>query len=494
LIKNGKNKTNNKTFFGEESFTFEHVDVLLVYPNNYSVGLSNLGQEIIYTTLRASGLKVGRVFYDGRLQNEHGQYIAALSKGISLIAFSISFEMDFFNIPKILKALNVSLHYKDRTKFDPLVIAGGSAVTVHHKVVEDFFDLIFLGEGEESLPEFIDYLRNQSIHNREDFIKGATSLEGISSALTQNKTSRRIAADKYLGFVLKRPPLFNDMNVMELTRGCKRNCYFCVAKQIYETSRYPSLERTLEIINSLEERRLGLIGPNVTDCHYLPELLKLDKQFMFSSLAINSRFIDDILVNIAPHQKQVTFAIETNHERLQKIINKPITTERIKKVITKAFEVGIFRIKLYYMLGIPTETEDEIRYNCDKIKEIYTMMAEQNSKFSLKISLSPFIPKPHTLMYPASFEDPKSLRKKYRLITHELDSYENLKIDFTSIKESYLQATLCKSEESLFAFICRTSGVSYHTKYDDTARVFEKNLVYQDLSLPNNAFGSFSFM
>ena len=365
----------NCASFGEESYTFEPCDVLLVYPNNYSVGLSNLGQEIIYSTLRASGLKVGRVFYDGRLQDENGHYIASLPRGISLIAFSISFEMDFFNIPKILEALNVSLHYKDRTKFDPLVIAGGSAITVHHKVVEDFFDLIFLGEGEEILPEFIDYMRNQSINNREDFIKGATAIEGVHSSLTQNQTSRRIAADHYLGFVLKRPPLFNDMNVMELTRGCKRNCYFCVAKKIYETSRYPSLERTLEIINSLEDKRLGLIGPNVTDCHYLPELLKLDKEFMFSSLAINSRFIEAILENVSRHQKQVTFAIETHPERLQKIINKPITFERIKKIITKAFEVGIFRIKLYYMIGIPTETEDDIRSNCEVIRQIYRMMA-----------------------------------------------------------------------------------------------------------------------
>ncbi len=492
MIKNGKNR-HGKAFFGEESYIQEHCDVLLVYPNKTPVGLSNLGQEIIYSTFLQSGFKVGRVFFDGRLQDEKGKYIVSIPKGISIVAFSISFEMDFFHIPKILEALNISLHYKDRSKFDPLVIAGGSAITVHHKVVEDFFDLIFLGEGEEVLPEFLDYARAESLIHREQFIKGAVTIQGIYSALIGNDTSRRITSDTYLGFVLKNPPLFNDMNVMELTRGCKRNCYFCVAKKIYETSRYPTIERTLEIINSLQEKKLGLIGPNVTDCHYLPELLKLDKEFMFSSLAINSRFIEEILEKVAPHQKQVTFAIETNHERLQKIINKPITTERIKKIITKAFDVGIFRIKLYYMIGIPTETEEEILYNCDTIREVYTMMAQQNSKFSLKISLSPFIPKPHTLMYPASFEDPKSLRKKYRLITKELGSYENLKIDFTSIKESYLQAMLCKSEDSLFGFICQTSGVHYNSKYD-TSRTFEKNLAYQDLSLPDSASTSFSFM
>jgi radical SAM superfamily enzyme YgiQ (UPF0313 family) len=435
LIRNEKRYTHEqRTFFGEERYNLEHADVLLVYPNHFRVGLSNLGQEIIFDILLKSKLKVARVFFDGRLHDEKGAYSASIPKGVSLIAFSIAFEMDFFNIPKILEALNVPLHYKDRSKFDPLVIAGGSALTVHHKVVEDFFDLIFLGEGEEVLPEFIEYIANHNLTEREEFIREATNISGIYAALTKNHVERRIVSDSFLGFVLKRPPLFNDMNVMELTRGCKRNCYFCVAKKIYETSRYPSLERSREIINSLPEKRLGLIGPNVTDCHYIPELLKLDKEYMFSSLAINSRFIEAILENIASHQQQVTFAIETHPVRLQKIINKPITLERIKKTIAKAFSVGIFRIKLYYMIGIPTETEDDILFNCETIKEIYRMMAEQNSKFSLKISLSPFIPKPHTLLYPASFEDQKSLRKKYRLITHELDSYENLKIDFTSIK------------------------------------------------------------
>ena len=419
------------------------------FPDTYEIGMSHLGMKILYSLFNErKDIWCERVFapwpdFENVMRQNDIPLFALESrdaiKDFDFIGFTLQYELSYSNVLNMLELAGVPLLSKDRTDFTPIVVAGGPC-TCNAEPLADFVDIFFLGEGEKSDLEVIDLYKKYKKNGgtKADFLKEASKIEGVyvpslyDVSYNENGTvkcvtpkenapmpiKKRIETDldnTYYPekFVVPYIEIVHDRAVQEIFRGCIRGCRFCQAGFIYRPVREKSVETVCRqakaLCDSTGYDEISLSSLSTSDYSNLEELLnnllewtEKDKiSLSLPSLRIDN-FSDELLEKINHVRKSgLTFAAEAGTQRLRDVINKNITEEEIINTCKTAFAGGYTAVKLYFMMGLPTETYEDIKGIADLAQKIVDTFYEMPNKpkgksVSVNISVSNFVPKPFT--------------------------------------------------------------------------------------------------
>ena len=422
----------------------------MCFPDVYEIGMSHLGIQILYDMFnRREDTWCERVYspwidLDRIMREQHIPLLALESKDpiqdFDFLGITIQYEMCYTNILQVLDLSNIPLFASDRTDEDPVVIGGGPCA-VNPEPLADFFDIFYIGEGETVYNDLLDaYKENKKNHGtRRDFLEMAAEIEGIyvpqfydvsyhedgtlKSFLPNNSHARATIKKQVVRNMSDAPypskpvvsfiKVTQDRVVLEIQRGCIRGCRFCQAGMIYRPTREKNLETlkryAIEMLKNTGHEEISLSSLSSSDYSMLKDLVLFlmeeckDKGINISlpSLRIDS-FSLDVMGKVQDIKKSsLTFAPEAGSQRMRNVINKGLTEEMILDGAAQAFAGGWNKVKLYFMLGLPGETEEdmkEIPRLADRVARKYYEIpkSQRNGKCQITFSTSFFIPKPFT--------------------------------------------------------------------------------------------------
>ena len=416
----------------------------LAFPNTYYVGMSSLALQVLYRGFNAfPDVVCERVFWD-KGGFEARRPLLTLESGrrvdeVDVWAFTISYEMDFFNIVEMLRQAGVPPLARDRDESWPLLIAGGPGVTMNPEPMAPFFDAIVIGEGEEVLAELVDLFRLGIHAPREELLAQLQSIPGVYvPALTppvseQGDAPRRIQR-LWVRDQSQFPPIsslyaqkteFRGMHLMEIARGCGRGCRFCLAGYVYRPPRELPLELLLDWAKEglAHTNRIGLISAAVSDHSQIDELATA-LQEMGVQLSASSMRVDPIsrpLVEAlrASGAQTLTIAPEAGSARLRNVIAKTQTEEQLLEAVELAAELDFPQIKFYFMIGHPTEEQEDMAELVD-----FVLRARKLFKRRIAMNATPFVPKAHTPFQWAAMTPAKVLKKRQTFIMRRLGKHK----------------------------------------------------------------------
>ncbi len=457
------------------------VSVLLVYPNSYFVGMSSLGFQTIYYQLnQRSDTYCQRLFLDSSppLSLEKGWPVS----NFDIIAFSVSFELDYLNILKILDVVAIPLKGGERSDGHPLIIAGGIAVSANPEPLVEFIDLFVIGEGEEVIHEVIDAYKTvanqRPLLSRKEILKKLAEIEGIyipgfyQVSYNEDGTVKAVEArdvpgkikrrwirdiDNYptVSRILTKNTEFGDMYLLEISRGCPENCYFCLASHIYRPWRVRSLEKILEQAEEgrKHRERIGLIS-NLASRHprveeICSQVLKMKGRISLSSLRPGTLSKTLIRSLEESGQRTITLAPETGSETLRKTLNKDISNEDILRSVELIANFAVPNLKLYFMIGFPEEKDGDMAAIIDLVTKVKKILMRAKKSGRITVSVNPFVPKASTPFQRVRMEEGKTLSRRLKILKKGLRGLGNVKLIHESIKWSLWQGLLSRGDRRL---------------------------------------------
>ena len=470
------------------------ITICLLYPNGYHVGMSNLGFQTLYRILNSeSDVICERAFLPESedLQEYRNSQTPLFSlesqKPLShfdILAFSISFENDFLNVLTLLELAHIPLESHLRNGGHPWVIAGGVAVFLNPEPISQFFDLFVLGEAEEVIREFLDVYRRalseKKEMERDDFLKSLRGVEGIyvpkfyRVTYAEDGKIETMAPEQGFPERVKRRWVseidrfptqstlftpdteFKEMALVEMNRGCPRGCRFCAACYVY----YPFRNRSLSVLESIskealsKEHRVGLTGTAVSD-H--PQLLPLCQNILSQQggLSLSSLRVDAVTPALIQclregEERTVAIAPEAGSERLRRMLKKGYTEDEILKSINTLVQNGLSQIKCYFLIGLPSETDEDVKailLLAKRIRhQILSSLKDQKKRWRLILSVNPFIPKPATPFQWVPMEEVSELKKKLSVIQKGVRGERGIQVIFDLPKWAYIQALLSRGD------------------------------------------------
>jgi len=471
------------------------LNICLAYPNRYRTGMDSLGFQTVYSLLNQHpSVLCERVFLPD--PGDEGFFApGSLSlfslesqrplRDFDIIAFSISFENDYPNILKILDMARINLLSHERNESDPIIIGGGICVTMNPEPLADFFDLFLIGEAEEILPEFLSNLlrtRKAKDAKKDNLLRLQKNVPGVYVPSLYNVSYRAdgpiekmVPIDASLPRNIKKqwardiqtfstetvissPDTdFGTMFLTEVSRGCSRSCRFCAAGYLYRPSRFRKRENLEKSIRRGLETggKIGLLGTAVSD-H--PELIDICRYILSrqGKIGAGSFRLDQLTSPLLELLKEggietLALAPEAGSQRLRDLIRKGIQDGDISRGAINLLENGFLHVRLYFMIGLPTETAEDIEAIIELIKRLSQLSlpttGPREKRFKrITVSINQFIPKAGTPFQWYPLENIQTIKKKTREITGAFRGQGNIKILADPPKRNYLQSLLATGD------------------------------------------------
>ena len=497
----------------------------LAFPDVYEVGMSHLGIQILYHILNSKeGVACERAFAPWvdmeRILREKEIPLSSLESSTPLLqfdilGFSLQYELCFTNVLNMLDLCHIPFFSKERDDRFPLIIAGGPSA-FNPAPVADFFDAIVIGDGEEVIIEICDLALQwkEAKGRKEDLLKSLSHLEGVyipSFHTDGEKVRKRMVSD------LERTPfptcpivpymrVVHDRLNVEIARGCKRGCRFCEAGFIHRPYRERSSEVIEEILNASLERtgyeEVSLLSLSAGDYSSIgPLLSNLMDRFESKRVAVSfpSLRIESVVGYLAEEVKRVrktgfTIAPEAGTDRLRRVINKEMDERVLFQGLTDLFSKGWKNVKLYFMMGLPTEKEEDLKGIIDLSRKISSLGERQKIHPNINVSISTFVPKPHTPFQWESQIPLEEMKEKLHFLKDEIKG-NRIRFKWQDPHLSFLEGIFSTGDRDLSQVLvkahrlgCRFDGWSDQFSFARWKEAFEKAGVEMDLYTRKKGF------
>ena len=455
------------------------VRVCLVYPNEYSIGMSSLGFQGVYAMLnQRPDVYCERAFLptaqDMAEHERAGVELFSLESqsplvSFDILAFSVSFENDFPNVLRVLELAGIPFRSDARDTEQPLVVLGGVCAFSNPEPLAEFFDLCFVGEAEEMLPEFMDvFLASDArSHGREDLLERAKEIEGVyvpafyeieyapDGHISQRRAirgaperiKRRFVSDISLQplvpLITTSEAEFSSMVLAEAMRGCPWSCNFCLAGHVYNPPRIkPGEVLCAEVAPAASSGlKVGLIGPSLSDYPYREMVLGMEGvSFSITSLRASPKSAE--LAALLKGHRSVSIAPEAGSERMRRAINKKITHSDILETSQRLLEGGLKSLRLYFMLGLPGEEGSDV----EAIVELVSEIRKGSKAGKIALTLSVFVPKPHTPFQWQPMLEQKEAGRRIKLVREGARGVHGVSVSAESPRLAHMQGFLAQGD------------------------------------------------
>jgi radical SAM superfamily enzyme YgiQ (UPF0313 family) len=465
--------------------------VALAYPNTYFVGMSNLGLQTMYRVMNQRPDTVcERVFLPDDTdrpwyERTHTPLFSLESQrplhDFHIVGFSVSYENDYVHLLRMLELARLPLLAAERDASQPVILVGGAVTYINPEPLADFVDLMVIGDGEEAINDYLDLAHNTLHQPRQQHLRQAAQISGLYVPTLHDRQSlvtplppRKITDLSHwpaYTSVFTADTEFSDSMLMEITRGCPWKCRFCTVGYVYPKFRQLPADTVLDLVAAQQQRdrvaghppvqRVGLISSATGDYRHVAAVVQglVDMGVAISISSLRMDRMPEVLINgmVQSGVRSCTVAPEAGSERLRQLIRKDMTEADILRGVEMLLASGMRNLKLYSMIGLPTETDDDVQELLALVWKIWQRMQRygksRGALGTLTVSVNPFIPKPATPLQWCAMARPREIDTKLQTLRHAVRRESHLRLKHESLKNAYLEAILARGDRQMRHFL-----------------------------------------